>query len=150
MTSLRHMRRTGRAGLRSGMTLVEIVLAVSIVVMMMGGVYAFYAGALDTRDKITTSVERLSAVRAVMDRMTRELRAAMVFAAPKIETEDIDIEAAIDAGADVGELSDVAAGADSGGGAGGKGTDVITMMSRLTTIGMDGDTDHPAAVQMAI
>jgi len=125
------------------MTLMEIVLAITIVVMMMGGVYAFYAGALDTRDKITATVERLSAVRAVMDRMTRELRAAKVFAAPKIDVEDIDVDALAGPGAGVGDISDVAAGADRGGAAG-KGSDVITMMSRLTTIGMDGDTEQVA------
>ena len=124
------------------MTLIEIVLAVSIVVMMMGGVYAFYGGALETRDKITASVERLSAVRAVMDRMTRELRAAMVFAAPRIEEEALDVDALVDPGA--GDISDVAAGADRGEAAAKASPDVVTMMSRLTTIGMDGDTGQVA------
>ena len=122
---------------RGGMTLVEIILAIGIVVLMMGSVYAFYSGALDTRQRITDAAERISSVRAVMARITRELRGAMVFMAPRIEEEGVDVEGlAGDASqADVTDVADVAAG---------KATpaNVTSVLSRLETIGVEGGTDH--------
>ena len=63
----------------SGMTLLEVVLAVSIVVMMMGGTYAFYTDILGTRDSVVETTERISAVRSVMSRLTDELGAAKLY-----------------------------------------------------------------------
>lgn len=119
------------------MTLVEIILAIGIVVLMMGSVYAFYSGALETRQRITDAAERVSSVRAVMARITRELRGAMVFTAPRIEEEDVDAEGLVaDASeTDVTDVSDVAAG---------KATpeNMMKLASRLVTIGVEGGSDQ--------
>ena len=126
--------RPGGAARRGGMTLVEIMLAIGIVVMMMGGVYAFYSGALATRERITAAAERIAAVRAVMGRMTRELRGAMVFTAPRIVEE---AEAGADAeGAAAGptDLADIAAG--------GNAADITNVVSRLMPIGVSGGSDE--------
>ena len=64
---------------RRAMTLVEVVLAVSIVTAMMGGVYVFYTETLAGRVRITAATERIVAERAVMERITAELRAGLAF-----------------------------------------------------------------------
>ena len=64
---------------REGMTLVEVLLAISMVVGLMGGVFAFYSDALGTRDRVMDSVEMVSAERVVMVRLTTELRCAKVY-----------------------------------------------------------------------
>ena len=45
-------------------------------------------------DPITFAAERISGVRSVMDRMTTELRGAMVFAGPRVAAAEIEAEAA--------------------------------------------------------
>ena len=62
-----------------GMTLIEVVLAVSIVVMLMGALYALYSDALETRASVIAAVEETSGVRNTMRRITEELRAAKVY-----------------------------------------------------------------------
>jgi len=97
-----------RAASRRGMTLMEVMLAISLVVLLMGGVYAFYGQAMETRDRITTAAERISAVRSVMDRMTREFRSAMVFTVPNVDAPEDEAPPADDVPAGA---ADVPAGA---------------------------------------
>lgn len=68
-------RRRGRRA----MTLLEIMLALTIVVGLMGGLYSFYSHVLSTCRAVTDAAEQASAVRIVMDRMTAELRSAKVY-----------------------------------------------------------------------
>jgi type II secretion system protein J len=65
--------------LAPGMTLLEVVLAISIVVMMMGGTYAFYTDVLGARDRVVQTAERINAVRSVMSRLTDELDSAKLY-----------------------------------------------------------------------
>jgi len=131
------------------MTLVEVVLAVGIVVTMMGSVYGFYSGALAARERITAAAERISAVRTVMGRITDELRSAMVFTAPRIEDEQAELDAAEAASGETAppagavDVADVAAGKA-------KGTDVIRILSRLTTLGVEGTTDQVEFVTVGL
>jgi type II secretory pathway component PulJ len=67
---------------RSGMTLLEVVLAVALTIGLMMSVMAFYRHVIDVREQLTGEfhqAQRVSARRAVMDRLTDELRSAMVF-----------------------------------------------------------------------
>jgi len=148
-----------RVGRRGGMTLMEVILVIGIVVLLMGTVYAFYSGALETRDRITNAAERIAAMRSVMDRMTMELRAAMVFTVPRAdspedaadaEAEAAAIAEAIGAGADggeVGDIGDVAAGAGGSDEAVAELTNQIKSMTRLETIGMYGMFEPAQSVE---
>ena len=64
---------------RKAMTLLEAVLAVSIIVAMRGGVYSFYSNTLSTRERVTEFTQRIAAKRITMGRLTAELRAAKVY-----------------------------------------------------------------------
>ncbi|MCD6364269.1 MAG: hypothetical protein J7M14_00160 [Planctomycetes bacterium] len=63
----------------NAMTLLEIVLALTIVVGVMGGLYGFYSHVLSTCRAVRDAAEQIAAVRIVMDRMTAELRSAKVY-----------------------------------------------------------------------
>jgi hypothetical protein len=70
------------AGGRSGMTLIEVIVAVALTIGIMVGAIEFYRHVLDVREQLTGQfhqAQRTSARRAVMDRMTDELRSSMVF-----------------------------------------------------------------------
>jgi type II secretory pathway component PulJ len=67
---------------RSGMTLIEVMLAVALTVGLMMSAIAFYRHVIDVREQLTGQfhqAQRTCARRAVMDRLTDELRSAMVF-----------------------------------------------------------------------
>jgi len=68
-----------RAGRRSGLTLLEVVLAISLVLAMMGAVYAFYFYAMDVRKAVGDHAREACAERLIMDRTSAELRAARSF-----------------------------------------------------------------------
>ena len=59
-----------------GFTLLEVVLSISLVLGMMGGLLAFQSYALDVRKAVGEDARRIAAGRRVMDRMTAELRGA--------------------------------------------------------------------------
>ena len=144
-----------RVGRRGGMTLMEIILVISIVVSLMGTVYAFYSGALATRDRITTASERIASVRSVMDRMTMEFRAAMVFTVPKVQTAEEAAAAEAEIAAMAAAAAEVAAAGEDGGidavAAGavveGAQADAIKTLSRLETIGMYGVREPEQSVE---
>ena len=153
MTAAPRTRRA-RPGGRGGMTLVEVILTISIVVGIMGGVYAFYSSALSSRQRITDAAERVAAVRSIMDRMTTELRSAMIFTAPRIDTENMEAEAAaaLDEGAAVADIADVAASDGEEEPVRVDSTEaVITqIVSRLTTIGMEGGAYNVSFATVAL
>lgn len=60
------------------MTLLEVVLAVSLLVMLFSMTYWFYAGVLRTREESTDDVVKLRLVRTVLDRLATEIRQAAV------------------------------------------------------------------------
>lgn len=62
----------------SGFTLVEIVLAVALAVAVVGGAFVFHRRALEARASILDEVELAQAERGIMDRLTNELRGAVV------------------------------------------------------------------------
>jgi prepilin-type N-terminal cleavage/methylation domain-containing protein len=68
------MRRSHRA-----FTLVEVLLAVSLVAVLLGAVFALYAYAMDLRADIGNAAAELASQRIAMDRMTNELRGAMLY-----------------------------------------------------------------------
>jgi len=63
---------------RRGFSLLEVVLAVTLTVGLLTAMFGFYRHAARVKDLVTTEVERVGAVRAVMGLMTRELRSAFV------------------------------------------------------------------------
>ncbi len=67
-------------GLRQyGFTLMEVMLAVTLTVGLVGSVFLFYDGVIDVREAVTETAEFASAERIIMDRITNELRSAMVY-----------------------------------------------------------------------
>lgn len=63
---------------RSAFTLLEVVLAVVLVVLVLGGVLAFYRFAAEARSDIMRKADALSARRLIMERITLELQTAFV------------------------------------------------------------------------
>lgn len=61
---------------RPGMTLLEIVLSMGLMVVLSSMAYWFYASSLETTRKETKTVHKLRLVRAVMDRIAEEIRQA--------------------------------------------------------------------------
>lgn len=71
------MKRPGRRPW--GFTLLEVVLAVGLVVLLTGGVYAFYQLTLVARDDVRREGQVVFAQRRAMDLMAAELESAMVY-----------------------------------------------------------------------
>ena len=63
---------------RRAMTLLEVVLAVSLLVLLFSMTYWFYAGVLRTREESTDDAAKLRLVRTVLDRMVNEIRQTAV------------------------------------------------------------------------
>ena len=62
---------------RGGMTLLEVVLAVTISVGLMGSVLGFYHHALDVRESLERKIQAVESTRRAMERITDELRSAI-------------------------------------------------------------------------
>lgn len=69
--------RATRARHSRAFTLLEVLIAVSLVVGLMASVLVFYRYAIDTRTMVIDQAESVTARRMVMDRITSELRAAV-------------------------------------------------------------------------
>ena len=76
MTSRGHLCR-----LRRGLTLLEVVLAMSLLVILSSMTYWFYASSLDTRERGRTEAHRLRLVRVTLDRIATEIRQASTITA---------------------------------------------------------------------
>ena len=63
---------------QSALTLLEVILAVSLTVALMGSVLWFYHHAVSGRSAVLREVEIATAQRVIMDRITGELRGARV------------------------------------------------------------------------
>lgn len=61
----------------SGFTLLEVVLAIVLVVLLMGGAYAFYSEVLDSRQSAISSSDSLFAQRRVLDLVGDEITATI-------------------------------------------------------------------------
>ena len=59
-----------------GLTLLEVVLAMSLLVVLSSMTYWFYASSLDTRERGRTEAHRLRLVRVTLDRIATEIRQA--------------------------------------------------------------------------
>ncbi len=67
---------------RAGFTLIEVMLALTLTIALMAAVLAFYQHVVDVREDFTgqlSAVQATAARRRVMDRITDELRGAIVF-----------------------------------------------------------------------
>ena len=76
MTNAPHRPSIAR---RSGFTLAEVAVAVSLVLTMVVALFGFYFYSMDVRREVTAESELLAAERAIMDGLTNELRAAMAY-----------------------------------------------------------------------
>lgn len=70
----RHARR-----LAEGLTLLEVILALTLGIILVGGVYAFYSQSLGVRDALHEQVDTLLARRRVLDMVAEDLRSALVY-----------------------------------------------------------------------
>ena len=71
---------TGKRTFRSAVTLLEVVLAMSILVPMMGMMFWFYASALESRERSAAVIRDVQLARVVLNRIVNELRQATGFA----------------------------------------------------------------------
>jgi prepilin-type N-terminal cleavage/methylation domain-containing protein len=63
---------------RGAFTLLEVLLAIALISAIMAGLYSLYYRAMQTRELIEDEIDRLSARRVLMDRLTDDLRSAML------------------------------------------------------------------------
>ncbi|MCO6437258.1 MAG: type II secretion system protein [Phycisphaerae bacterium] len=61
-----------------GVTLLEVVLAMAVLVLLSSTMYWFYASTLESREKGQAESQRLRLVRAILDRMATEIRQASI------------------------------------------------------------------------
>jgi prepilin-type N-terminal cleavage/methylation domain-containing protein len=64
---------------RRAFTLIEVLLAISLVAALLAALFAFYRYATDLRRDIVEDAQLLSAARNTMDGLTNELRTAMAY-----------------------------------------------------------------------
>ncbi len=64
---------------RSAMTLLEMVLAISLIVPLMGTMFWFYSSTLETRERSAEHVRETQLARVIVDRIARELRQSTGF-----------------------------------------------------------------------
>ncbi len=64
---------------RGGFTLLEIILALGLAIAAIGAALAFYYHVMDVRQQLLTNTDVTSSRRLMMQRMTDELRSAMVY-----------------------------------------------------------------------
>lgn len=63
---------------RCGLTLLEVILAISLIVLSMGAIFGFYRYVCQTRADVLADVEKVSQTRGAMEQITAELRAGAV------------------------------------------------------------------------
>jgi len=68
-----------RPGTTGGFTLLEVILALSMVVVLAGMVYAFYHDALGVRETVARQSNTALAQRRVLDMIDEDLRSALLF-----------------------------------------------------------------------
>ena len=68
-----------RAARHTGFTLLEVVLALSLSLGLVLGILTLYRHAINLRESVTRRTEMIVAERVTMDRITNELRGAMVY-----------------------------------------------------------------------
>ncbi len=75
-----------RAQRKTGLTLVELLIAISITSMMMTLVYGAFSRTFDSREFVVKSQERYHTVRSALERMTREISSAFVYDCREVDT----------------------------------------------------------------
>lgn len=64
---------------RRGFTLLEATLAITLAIGIVGGTMSLYRHAVDIRQRLNEEAQVMTAERIIMDRMTQELRSAIVY-----------------------------------------------------------------------
>lgn len=72
--SLRTPRRQMRSRGRTGLTLLEVIVALALIIMLMGGVYSFYVNTMKARDTAIRSMRDTLLMRALLEQMAEEIR----------------------------------------------------------------------------
>jgi hypothetical protein len=67
------LRRHDRSG-ELGMTIVELLVASTMSIVLLGGITSMVVSTMKTQPKISKSAQNISSARYVLERMTRELR----------------------------------------------------------------------------
>ncbi len=69
-----------------GFTLVEVLIALSIVVIISSLIYGAFARTFDVREQVTQSQERYHGLRVALERMAREISMAFVYNCQQLNT----------------------------------------------------------------
>ncbi len=67
---------TARRGRRRGLTLLEVLLSLALIVMMMSGIFGFYMTVLRVRSEGSQIAQDVLLTRAILERMAEEIRQA--------------------------------------------------------------------------
>jgi len=68
------VRRSWHRPFRRGLTLLELVVAISLIIMILGAILTFYWQTAETRDQVARLADRTQLARQVLERMAAELR----------------------------------------------------------------------------
>jgi general secretion pathway protein J len=71
---------------QSGFTLVEVLIALTIVAIISSLIYGSFARTFDVREQVTQSQERYHGLRVAIERMSREISMAFVYNCQQLDT----------------------------------------------------------------
>jgi general secretion pathway protein J len=71
---------------KSGFTLIEVMIALTIVAIISSLIYGSFAQTFSVREQVAQSQERYHSVRVALERMAREISMAFVFSCQQINT----------------------------------------------------------------
>lgn len=68
-----------RPPVRGALTLLEVMISISLIVLLLGALLSFFWQVLDVRDAAVVAADRMQIARQVLDRLARELRGCAGF-----------------------------------------------------------------------
>jgi general secretion pathway protein J len=74
------------AGKKFGFTLVEVMIALTIVAIIASLIYGSFARTFDVREQVGQSLERYHSMRVALERMAREISMAFVYTCQQVDT----------------------------------------------------------------
>lgn len=74
------LRRAARGPAREGLTLVEVILSIGLMMVLLTMIFSFYRNSIEERSETLAASQKLTLARTLMDQIEREIRQASGFA----------------------------------------------------------------------